>query len=47
MSTWSPLYLFIVMVTAKFFQLIQRVPWGHAIKKLECENHACKFTGVH
>lgn len=23
--------------------LIQRVPgWGHAIKKLECANHACK-----
>ena len=25
-----------------FPTLIQRVPWGHAIKKLECANHVCK-----
>ncbi len=24
--------------------LVQNVPvWGHAIKKLECANHACRF----
>ena len=26
-----------------YLTLCQRVPWGHAIMKVECANHACKF----
>lgn len=37
----------LVMETALFIPLIQNVPgWRHAIKKLECANHACKCYRV-